>query len=205
MNTTTETPIPTEVHIRVAQDDDASRIAAVLEALGYRVMRELDEGDGPQRLEWAVTRLARQHKLTNREQDILALVLDGHDNEGVGRKLSISRATVKWHMHNLFAKTNTGNRESLLRLALQLGSQDGPSAPMPTSRPSSSTSSTSPSQPAPKPAPAKLASAVSVRPAAMVKRDSSWAAGEDVTSRVDFDQPRVPSADSIPSKRWGSF
>ena len=36
-----------EVHIRVAQDDDASRIAAVLEALGYRVMRELDEGDGP--------------------------------------------------------------------------------------------------------------------------------------------------------------
>ena len=198
MNTTETMNTPaTEVHIRVAQDDDASRIAAVLEALGYRVMRELDEGDGPQRLEWAVTRLARQHKLTNREQDILALVLDGHDNEGVGRKLSISRATVKWHMHNLFAKTNTGNRESLLRLALQLGSQDGKSsmpAPMPMRKPISAT--------LPKPAPAKLSTPVTVRPAPLTKREGNWAKSDDVTSRIEFDQPRVPSAETVPSKHW---
>ncbi|MFV8749919.1 LuxR C-terminal-related transcriptional regulator [Nannocystaceae bacterium ST9] len=110
-----------EVRIWVERDDDANRISAVLEALGYTVLRELEEGDGPSRLRWAVNRLSRRHKLTLREQDILERVLAGRNNDEIGRDLEISRATVKWHMHNVFAKTNTGNRESLLRLALQLG------------------------------------------------------------------------------------
>jgi DNA-binding CsgD family transcriptional regulator len=110
-----------EVRIRVERDDDANRISAVLEALGYTVLRELEEGDGPSRLRWAVERLAGRYKLTQREQDILEGVLAGRNNDEIGRELEISRATVKWHMHNLFAKTSTGNRENLLRLALQLG------------------------------------------------------------------------------------
>lgn len=110
-----------EVRIWVERDDDANRISAVLEALGYTVLRELEEGDGPSRLRWAVNRLARRHKLTLREQDILERVLAGRNNDEIGVDLEISRATVKWHMHNVFAKSNTSNRESLLRLALQLG------------------------------------------------------------------------------------
>jgi len=127
--TTTTTTTPdndTEVRIWVAADEDANRVSAVLEALGYTVLRELSEGDGPARLRWAVNRLAGRHKLTPREQDILERVLAGRNNEEIGIDLEISRATVKWHMHNIFAKTNTGNRESLLRLALQLGGVRGP-------------------------------------------------------------------------------
>lgn len=124
-NEITPTPLPVstpnEVRIWVDRDDDANRVSAVLEALGYTVLRELEEGDGPARLRWAVNRLARRHKLTSREQDILERVLAGRNNDEIGKDLEISRATVKWHMHNIFAKTNTGNRESLLRLALQLG------------------------------------------------------------------------------------
>ena len=197
----------TEVHIRVSHDDDASRIAAVLEALGYRVMRELDEGDAPQRLAWAVTRLAQRHKLTAREQDILALVLDGLGNEQVGRKLEISRATVKWHMHNLFAKTNTGNRESLLRLSLQLGSSAGSVASAAAATPPAATAPAAPeADPAPKSmlaaTPAKPpASSISVSPRPVVQRgEAHWAAAEDTSSR--FDQPRVLSADAVPSKSW---
>jgi DNA-binding CsgD family transcriptional regulator len=118
---TTATTLSTEVRIWVNHDDDANRVSAVLEALGYCVLRELEEGDGPTRLRWAVNRLARRHKLTAREQEILERVLAGRNNEEISKDLAISRATVKWHMHNIFAKTNTGNRESLLRLALQLG------------------------------------------------------------------------------------
>ncbi|EDM75068.1 probable response regulator transcription regulator protein [Plesiocystis pacifica SIR-1] len=110
-----------EVRIWVERDEDASRISAVLEALGYTVLRELEEGDGPARLRWAVNRLCHRHKLTARERDVLERVLAGRNNEQIGKDLEISRATVKWHMHNIFAKTNTGNREALLRLALQLG------------------------------------------------------------------------------------
>ena len=125
--TTPTTPATnTEIRIWVAADEDANRVSAVLEALGYTVLRELSEGDGPARLRWAVNRLATRHKLTAREQDILERVLAGRNNEEIGKDLEISRATVKWHMHNIFAKTNTGNRESLLRLALQLGGVRSP-------------------------------------------------------------------------------
>ena len=119
--TTATIPSNNEVRIWVTDDDDANRVSAVLEALGYCVLRELEQGDGPTRLRWAVNRLARRHKLTAREQEILERVLAGRNNEEISKDLEISRATVKWHMHNIFAKSNTGNRESLLRLALQLG------------------------------------------------------------------------------------
>lgn len=213
--TTTDIDRPsTEVHIRVAHDDDATRISAVLEALGYSVLRQLDEGDGPQRLRWAVTRLARRHKLTSREQDILELVLEGRTNTQIGRALDISRATVKWHMHNVFAKTNTGTRESLLRLALQLGGSEpaeqdvmfgGPIVP-----PSQPMVSTSAATPAPTPVSTAAARLVAtsvtspVRPLASMPRGESnhWAGPDDVTARIEFDQPRVPPAASVPSKSW---
>jgi DNA-binding CsgD family transcriptional regulator len=217
--TTTDIARPTtEVHIRVAHDDDATRISAVLEALGYSVLRQLDEGDAPQRLRWAVTRLARRHKLTSREQDILELVLEGRTNTQIGRMLDISRATVKWHMHNVFAKTNTGTRESLLRLSLQLGGSE-PVEQMPEiSAPIAKPPVVQPSQPiapavvaAPAaiatPAPRLIASSVTspVRPPASTPRSESnhWAAGpDDVTARIEFDQPRAPSASTVPSKSW---
>jgi DNA-binding CsgD family transcriptional regulator len=175
-----------EVHIRVAQDHDASRISSVLEALGYKVVRELDEGDGPSRLSWAVNRLGQRHRLTAREQDILERVLCGSSNQEIGRALEISRATVKWHMHNLFAKTNTNNRESLLRLALQLGGGEPIIQPL---------SALSRSTPAPS-QPARSPSAKRNEPV------GCWAAADDVTARIEFDQPRVPAAESIPSKSY---
>jgi DNA-binding CsgD family transcriptional regulator len=227
--TTTDIDRPTtEVHIRVAHDDDATRISAVLEALGYSVLRQLDEGDGPQRLRWAVTRLARRHKLTSREQDILELVLEGRTNTQIGRMLDISRATVKWHMHNVFAKTNTGTRESLLRLSLQLGGSEpveqmpvisAPVAKAPVVQPSQALAPAVAAAPIPAPAPTVAAAPIPtpaprlvptsvtspVRPPASTPRSESnhWSAGpDDVTARIEFDQPRVPSASTVPSKSW---
>jgi DNA-binding CsgD family transcriptional regulator len=112
---------PTEVTIHVATDADASRIRAVLEAIGFTVVRVLDQGDAPSRLAWAIEGLSTRHNLTERERDVLAGVLEGLDNQALARTLEISRATVKWHLHNVFAKTGTQNREALLRAALQLG------------------------------------------------------------------------------------
>ena len=117
----TATDSSTRVTIRVASDADACHISAVLEALGFSVVRALEEGDAPSRLAWAVESLARRHGLTERERQVLAGVLEGLDNAALARALEISRATVKWHLHNVFAKTGTQNREALLRAALQLG------------------------------------------------------------------------------------
>ncbi len=189
MNTEIMPSSSNEVHIRVSRDDDAARISAVLEALGYTVLRELGEGDGPARLRWAVTRLVSAHKLTEREQDILELVLQGRNNLQIGGDLSISRATVKWHMHNIFAKTSTGNRESLLRLALQLGGNQmlggtNTVLPAPSSMMRVPTSATIQSS--------------TIKTAST----GTWTSPEDITTRIDFEQRIVPSADSVPSKRY---
>lgn len=112
-----------EVHIRVETDADATRITAVLEALGYRVVRRLDDADRKTRLGWAIERISRVHRLTTREREVLAGVLEGDNNERLATRLGLSRATVKWHLHNVFAKTNVGNREALLRCALELESK----------------------------------------------------------------------------------
>ncbi|PRQ05630.1 helix-turn-helix domain-containing protein [Enhygromyxa salina] len=124
MNAATPAPRKPEVHIHVVTDDDASRISAVLEALGFEVIRQLDEGHGSARLEWAVDRLTHRHHLTSRESEVLAGVLDGLDNRLLAQRLDITRATVKWHVHNVFAKVGVGSREALLRTALQLGRLD---------------------------------------------------------------------------------
>lgn len=112
-----------KIRVRFAVDDDeqANKITALLEALGYEAVRELDHGSPQTRLRWAVTRLANAAKLTERERDILDSVLQGRLNNEIGEELGISKATVKWHMHNIFTKTGTTTREALLREALQLG------------------------------------------------------------------------------------
>jgi DNA-binding CsgD family transcriptional regulator len=109
-----------EVHIKTDNEDDAARICAVLEALGYTVHRTLDEDQSLVRMSWAASRLTRRFRLSTREQDILDLVLRGSTNDEIGAQLLLARATVRWHMHNIFTKTGTSTREQMLRLALQL-------------------------------------------------------------------------------------
>jgi DNA-binding CsgD family transcriptional regulator len=113
---------PSAVTIHVAAAEDAYRITAVLEALGYTVTRDYQDGAAAERgqLTDASARLARRHKLTTREHGILDLLLAGQDNAQIAATLELSRATVKWHMRNIFDKTGATSRENLLRLALQL-------------------------------------------------------------------------------------
>ncbi len=108
------------VRFSVDEDDQASKVAALLDALGYEPVRDL-EGTPSNRLRWAVTRVANQAGLTERERDVLEQVLQGASNRQISVVLDIRRATVKWHMHNIFTKTGSSTREALLRDALQLG------------------------------------------------------------------------------------
>lgn len=117
--------IENEVHFRVADDLAAQRIFALLEALGYVPVRELDNAEV--RVRWAVELLARRYKLTLRETDVLERVLAGQTNAEIGRDLEISRATVKWHSHNMLSKMGVENREGLFRLALHVSA--GPCSP----------------------------------------------------------------------------
>lgn len=50
------------------------------------------------------------HGLTKRELEILQLVAEGLSNEEIGRKIFISRKTVKTHLANIFDKLQVNNR-----------------------------------------------------------------------------------------------
>jgi DNA-binding NarL/FixJ family response regulator len=50
------------------------------------------------------------HALTKRELEILHLVAEGLSNEEIGKKIFISRKTVKTHIRNIFDKLQVHNR-----------------------------------------------------------------------------------------------
>lgn len=58
---------------------------------------------------------ARKHNLTEREQEILAYLVNGDDNASIARDLQVSIGTVKTHTHHIFKKTGTANRKALLQ------------------------------------------------------------------------------------------
>ncbi len=59
--------------------------------------------------------------LSDRELEIIASIADGLTNEDIASRLDISKRTVDNHVSNILKKTETDNRVSLLRWALQWG------------------------------------------------------------------------------------
>ncbi len=55
--------------------------------------------------------------ITEREQEIIAIMIEGASNKEIGKKLFISAATVRNHIHNVFEKTHATNRVELIRIA----------------------------------------------------------------------------------------
>lgn len=61
-------------------------------------------------------------RLTDREQEVLRLTIDGYSNEEIAAHLAISRRTVEAHMRTLFRKTGVARRSQLAALYRE----DGP-------------------------------------------------------------------------------
>lgn len=52
-------------------------------------------------------------KLTQRELEVLALVINGLDNGHIANKLFITKDTVKMHMSSIYKKTDIHSRVTL--------------------------------------------------------------------------------------------
>lgn len=59
------------------------------------------------------------HDLTTREREILVLLVDGLPNQEISSRLSISTATVKYHLTNIFTKLGAKNRVEAVTAALE--------------------------------------------------------------------------------------
>ena len=95
-----------------------SDLAVLVDAL-----RRIDEGEcvvDPT----IVSRLLARHRsgpladLTAREREILALMAEGHSNDGICRLLFLSPKTVEGHIHQIFLKLDLGDLPSYNRRVL---------------------------------------------------------------------------------------
>ncbi len=57
--------------------------------------------------------------LTDRERDVLKLMIDGMSNPDIAETLMVSRSTVKFHVSNILSKLNAESRTEAVALALQ--------------------------------------------------------------------------------------
>ena len=52
-------------------------------------------------------------ELTQREHQIITLVSSGLSNKEIARRLNLTEATVKTHLHNIYRKARVQNRTAL--------------------------------------------------------------------------------------------
>jgi DNA-binding NarL/FixJ family response regulator len=73
---------------------------------------------------------ARRHTvgedLTQREREVLALVVAGMNNREIASKLFLSQGTVRLHVSNVLRKLEAPNRTAAAMLAVQNGLVDQP-------------------------------------------------------------------------------
>jgi DNA-binding NarL/FixJ family response regulator len=59
--------------------------------------------------------------LTNRELEVLGLIVSGKSNRDIGNELGISEATVKTHINNILSKLGVSDRTQAATTAIQRG------------------------------------------------------------------------------------
>lgn len=72
---------------------------------------------------------SQAQRLTSRERDVLRLIGAGLQNKEIARRLEISLATVKNHVHRILEKLGVSRRREAFRLASDQGFLRSPSPP----------------------------------------------------------------------------
>ena len=95
---------------------------ALLEALQNGVRRHVKSRERHQ-----ADRLARERyaQLSEREREVLGLIVAGLTNKEIGRSLQLSPRTVETHRANLFAKLETQSLAQLIRNYAALAEESG--------------------------------------------------------------------------------
>jgi two-component system, NarL family, response regulator LiaR len=85
--------------------------------LAPEAIQALIQVDPPPRME--KVDLAAAFLLTPREQEVLALMIEGLSNPAIADRLVVSRSTAKAHVSNILSKLGVANRAEAIALALQ--------------------------------------------------------------------------------------
>ena len=73
------------------------------------------------RRESEISEFCQRYSISNREQEVLVLLLDGLNGARIANRLFISEATVKNHIYSLYRKLNIRSRAQLFKLFSSVG------------------------------------------------------------------------------------
>lgn len=59
--------------------------------------------------------------LTERETEVLSLLVQGATSKEMAARLFVSKRTIDFHLNNLYVKLDVNNRVSAMRVAIRLG------------------------------------------------------------------------------------
>lgn len=110
-----ETPIETVVAALQEAVDGHMPLAPAIAGTVVRRVREARQRDRDRRGAAAAV------GLTPRERDVLALISQGHTDEGIAHELELSVHTVRSHTKALFRKLDVHSRAEATRRAVELG------------------------------------------------------------------------------------
>jgi PAS domain S-box-containing protein len=108
-------------HVLLPDADDAFRVvtARVVDDSTVRVtVRCLDGAVLPELVDAKVSRVAEANGLSDRERQVLQLLLRGRGVEDIATMLEIAPRTVKFHQANVLQKLGADSRLDLLRVVL---------------------------------------------------------------------------------------
>ena len=114
---------PIRLALNLADAALADRLAALLANVpGLRLVRKNETADAVVVLPTNGSPLAdREAPLTPREQEVLALLVEGASNKMIARRLGISVHTAKFHVSSLLDKLDAVGRTDAVAHAARLG------------------------------------------------------------------------------------
>jgi DNA-binding NarL/FixJ family response regulator len=110
-------------------------IQTVLDGEKYIPSLVLDGADGPSpfapagRAPAGLSEDSAFHRLTEREVEVLRLLIAGKSNKQIGLDLGLQEITVKIHLRNAYRKIGASNRADVVRLSYEHGFVTGGAAP----------------------------------------------------------------------------
>lgn len=107
------------ITITLEHDDDALRVTAVLEALGFHVTRAMPSATEGERRVYAVRLLESCHRLTGYEADALYGMLAGLNGDALADHMHVGRAAANFARNGVLVKLGVDDDAGVRRRAAE--------------------------------------------------------------------------------------